>query len=409
MASPRTRAAVALGRATRRISRRLGQGRGAVIGGRMTSLVAPQALHDLAAGMEAVAVSGTNGKTTTTKLVATALRTLGPVVSNIEGANLPNGVLSALLEPHEPGARLVAEVDERWVSHLLARIPFRVVTLLNLSRDQIDRMAEVRSNAVRWRTALAAAPHRPTVVGNADDPLIVYAVPPGLDAVWVHAGLRWRWDALACPACGGRVDFDDGGQWGCRRCGFSRPPAQFALVDRGAAVEARGERVPLELRLPGTHTRANAAVAMATVSVLGVEPRAAAAAFATVEEVDGRYRHVWPGGRLFLAKNPAGWAEVLEVLAGTTAPLVIAFNANGPDGRDPSWLYDVPLEHLQGRRVIVTGERATDLSVRLRYAGVEHDVEPSLTTALDAGRALHADVLATYTAFGQVKRVLDGE
>jgi UDP-N-acetylmuramate-alanine ligase len=78
MPSPRTRAAVVLGRATRRISRRLGQGSGAVIGGRVTSLVAPQALHELADGMEAVAVSGTNGKTTTTRLVATALRTLGP-------------------------------------------------------------------------------------------------------------------------------------------------------------------------------------------------------------------------------------------------------------------------------------------------------------------------------------------
>ena len=118
----------------------------------------PDVLARAAAGVPAVAVSGTNGKTTTTRLIATALETLGPVATNIHGANLPNGVVSALLEPHPDGTRLVAEIDERWLPAVMAQVSFRAVVLLNLSRDQIDRMAEVRSNAVRWRAALARQP-----------------------------------------------------------------------------------------------------------------------------------------------------------------------------------------------------------------------------------------------------------
>ena len=127
-------------------------------------------------------------------------------------------------------------------------------------------------------------------------------------------------------------------------------------------------------------------------------------------DVDGRYRALWGDGqpgRLFLGKNPAGWLEVLEVLdADGRRPLVLVFNANQPDGRDPSWLWDVPVERLRGREVIVAGERATDMAVRLRYADVDHRVAPSLDAALAEGRRLGADVLATYTAFWQVKGAL---
>src|SRR3954451_24937152 len=152
---PRLRLAGTLGRAAQRTSLRLGRGNGAVIGGKVATLLCPDVLTRATAGLPAVAVSGTNGKTTTTRLIATALETLGPVASNIHGANLPNGVVSALLDPHPDGTRLVAEIDERWLPAVMAQVSFRAVVLLNLSRDQIDRMAEVRSNAVRWRAALA--------------------------------------------------------------------------------------------------------------------------------------------------------------------------------------------------------------------------------------------------------------
>jgi len=366
-------------------------------------------LRRASTGVTAVAVSGTNGKTTTTRFIATAVQTLGPVVTNTHGANLPNGVVSALLEPHADGAVLVAEIDERWLPAVMDSIDFRVVVLLNLSRDQIDRMAEVRSNAVRWRATLTAT-HGVTVVANADDPIVAHAVPDAVAVVCVAAGMRWRWDAMSCPACGGRIDYGPGPHWACRQCARRRPEPDVTID--GDRVHLGDETVALHLDLPGEHIRSNAAMALAAARVLGVAPVDAAAAFATVTEVDGRYRSLWGDGhpgRRFLAKNPAGWLEVLEVLDDDVPrPLVIAFNANQPDGRDPSWLWDVPVERLRGRPVIVAGERGTDLAVRLRYAEVDHVVAPSLVSALDDGRRAGADVLATYTAFWQVKGVLPG-
>ena len=405
----RVRLAASLGRAAQRASMRLGRGNGAVIGGRVASLVCPDILERVSAGVTAVAVSGTNGKTTTTRLIATALATAGPVVTNVHGANLPNGVVSALLEPGPAQRSLVAEVDERWLPAVMAKVRFQVVVLLNLSRDQIDRMAEVRSNALRWRTALSGT-HGLTVVANADDPIVAHAVPPGVPVTWVAAGMRWRWDAMSCPACGGRIDYRDDGDWGCRQCGHRRPDATVTV--EGNEVRIDGGTVELDLELPGEHIRSNAAMALAAARLLEIDPTVAAASFATVDEVDGRYRSLWGdgrAGRLFLGKNPAGWLEVLEVLEQEgPRPLVLVFNANQPDGRDPSWLWDVPVERLRGRSVIVAGERATDMAVRLRYADVEHRVAPSLTAALDEGRQQEADVLATYTAFWQVKGALGG-
>jgi UDP-N-acetylmuramyl tripeptide synthase len=406
--NPRMRVAIGLGRLAQEASRRLGRGNGAVIGGRVAALACPDILRRAAAGRVAVAVSGTNGKTTTTRFIANALATQGPVVTNTHGANLPNGVTTALLERDAgDNASLVAEVDERWLPALLDQIDFQVVVLLNLSRDQIDRMAEVRSNAVRWRAALERSAMA-TVVANADDPIVVHAVPDGMPVVWVAAGLRWRWDAMSCPACGGRVDYGPDSYWACRQCGRQRPTP--AVVVDGDAVRLGSTVVELRLALPGEHVRSNAAMALAAAEILGVTPADGAATLGTVGDVDGRYRPMWGDGRpgrLYLAKNPAGWLEILEVLdAGEPRPLIVAFNANQPDGRDPSWLWDVPIERLRGRRVIVTGERATDMAVRLRYADVDHAVAPSLETALAEGRRLSADILATYTAFWQVKGVL---
>jgi UDP-N-acetylmuramyl tripeptide synthase len=405
----RTRLAAGAGRLTAAVSRRLGRGHGSVIGGRAILAIDPGALARLAAGHTVALVSGTNGKTTTTSLLAAAVGTAGPVVTNLQGANLPPGLAAALATGAPDATAAVLEVDEAWLGRVVDATRPRVVTLLNLSRDQLDRNNEVRTLSASWRRALGAA-SGVTVVANADDPLVVWGAGAAPRVLWVGAGQPWIDDAGGCPSCGGRIRFsgDPEGGWECGGCGLSRPPLDVGLVG-GEVRWAGGPDVRLDLQLPGRANRANAAMALTTASVLGVDPARAASALSGLDEVVGRYAVVEAGGcraRLLLAKNPAGWLEVFDFLRPPPLPVVVAINARIADGKDPSWLWDVPFERLRGRLVVATGERSRDLAVRLRYAEVEHVHEPDLIRSLVAARSPEIDVVANYTSFQQLRTAL---
>ena len=174
-------------------------------------------------------MTGTNGKTTTTRLLAVALAARGAkVVSNETGSNMPPGHVAALAGDRRAG-RAVLEVDEIYLPRVLAATKPAVVVLLNLSRDQLDRTNEVRMVAGHWRAALAAAPHA-IVVANADDPLVVWAAGAAAQVRWVAAGMGWQLDAVGCPSCEGRIAFDAAGSWACvTGCGFVRPDPMATL------------------------------------------------------------------------------------------------------------------------------------------------------------------------------------
>ncbi|MHB1924286.1 MAG: MurT ligase domain-containing protein [Acidimicrobiales bacterium] len=399
-----------------RASRLAGRGGGGVIGGRVTLLVDPDALAHLARGRRSVLVSGTNGKTTTTRFLAAALATAGPTATNSGGANLPFGLVAALSSA-PPGGLAALEVDEAYLGPVAAAVQPEVVCLLNLSRDQLDRINEVRLLAGRWRQALeAVAPapadaRGPTVVANADDPMVVWAASGAARIVWVGAGLSWRLDATGCPRCEGRIQFTDT-DWSCGDCGLARPEAEVTVDDVVLTVRA-GRRHPFTLSLPGQCNRSNAAVAATAASLLGVDEAQALAAMEPVADVTGRYGVVRVGGvpaRLLLSKNPAGWMEIFDFLRPPPSPVVVAINARIADGRDPSWLWDVPFERLAGRQVVATGERCRDLAVRLRYAEVDHVmVEDPVAAVAEARRFGDAsqpvDVVANYTSFQGLRRV----
>jgi UDP-N-acetylmuramyl tripeptide synthase len=403
----RTRVAVGLGRAVNAVSRAAKLGSGTVIGGRVTLKVDPKVLGNLLAGRRVALVSGTNGKTTTTRLLAAAAATAGPIASNTTGSNMVPGIVAALGEA-PAAAPAILEVDEFWVRIVTAQVSPDVVALLNLSRDQLDRSTEVRVVAESWRKALVASPST-HVVANADDPLVAWAAQEAGSVTWVGARSSWRLDATSCPVCAGRIDFAEP-VWRCTKCDFARPELDWWFED-GSVAGADGRRFPLQLGLPGRHNESNAVVAFAAAVRLGIEPGAALAAIGSVDEVAGRYRRVTVDGgtaRLLLAKNPAGWAELLAVLRPPPTPVVVALNANIADGKDTSWIYDVPFEQLHGRRVVATGERATDLSVRLRYAEVDHVLIPDPVEAVRAVAADDADVAANYTSFQQLLTRLGG-
>jgi CobQ-like glutamine amidotransferase family enzyme len=317
---------------------------------------------------------------------------------------MPAGIVTAL------GARgfaktAVLEVDEGYVPQLIDELHPSVIVLLNLSRDQLDRVGEVRMIANRWRQALndTAA----IVVANADDPLVAYAASSAARVFWVGMGSSWHRDAYHCPNCDGRIEYDETG-WSCA-CGFGRP-RRIAEVQGEELVLEDGTRLAIETELPGDFNRANLAIAAIAARCLGVDPTSSLRAMSTVKDVAGRFSTFNLDGRnvqLLLAKNPAGWTSLIDLARGAHLELVIAINSRIADGHDPSWLFDVPFERLRGHTVIASGDRRFDLAVRLRHAEVTHRVgDASALRALRELTSGDVEVIANYTAFQDLRHDL---
>ncbi len=398
----RLRAALGAGRAASALSRWTGRGSGGVIGGRVVLKVQPQTPRLLSEGRRVMLVSGTNGKTTTTALLAAAMGTLGRVASNADGANTPPGFVAALAD--STAERVVLETDEGWLPWTVAQAHPETALLLNLSRDQLTRHHEVGKLAVSWRSALCDVP---TAVGNADDPDVVWAAMASPEQVWVAAGQWWTQDSVACPRCGNRCH-RDGEHWECGGCGLARPEPDWWVEDD--ELVSTDVRLPLQLPLPGRFNKANAAMVVAAAAHEGADPQKVVEALRAVRTVAGRYAVEDYHGhriRLLLAKNPAGWLETIELISQGDAPLVLAFNSQGVDGRDPSWLYDVSFRSLAGRKIVVIGERSADMGVRLKLDGLEYvDAGRRVRDALDLLPPGRVDVLANYTAFQDARREL---
>ena len=402
----RARLATTVGGAAATVSRLAGKGDGSVIGGIIGLRLEPDLLSLLARGRQIVLVTGTNGKTTTTRLITAALTPLGrQIASNIYGANMEAGLTSAL--SRAPAAPLaVLETDEKYIPAMVKATSPRVVVLLNLSRDQMDRAAEIWLLARRWRDALADAPGC-RVVANADDPLVAWAASGARQVTWVAAGQRWRDDSWCCPHCGAHLE-REGDDWACRECSYRRPPVSWVLTG-DHVIDPSGRARPLELALPGRANRANAVVALAVADAFGVNTVQALRELRGVTSVAGRYTQVNRHGceiRLLLAKNPAGWLEALDVLAPPPVPVLLAVNAQGPDGRDTSWLWDVDYRRLRGRIVLVGGERKLDLAVRLEADEVPFRMVQNIDEAVHLAASPNLDVLANYTAFQQYRAVV---
>ncbi|MDE3081981.1 MAG: DUF1727 domain-containing protein [Acidobacteriota bacterium] len=387
--SARARVAVVALRAVNWLSRATGRGAGTVAGGRVGLRICPDLLEQLSAGRSIICVSGTNGKTTTTALVAAGWG--DKVATNATGANMPAGHVAALATTR--ARRVVLEVDEAWLPEVLRRCTPRVVILLNLSRDQLDRASEVRVLAGKWRSALSRT--ATLVVANVNDPLIVFAAETASRVKWCDVPTTWLGDAQSCPHCT-RPLAPEHSTWHCV-CGFSRPVAVSTRLDEESLV-IDGDPVELTLNLLGDFNRANAAMALTALLEVGVAAGEAAARMREVTSVAGRFsRRTYRGQevRMLLAKNPAGFSALLEVIPPSPGEVWIAINARIADGRDPSWLYDVPFERLRGHRVRCFGDRKLDLATRLDYAGVEWRLDDGEVERVDGTLYL----LANYTAF----------
>jgi UDP-N-acetylmuramyl tripeptide synthase len=444
--SVRVSAALLIGRTAARMSRRLGRGGGTVIAGHLVPRLAPNALRDVTGSLPhgSIVVSGTNGKTTTTRLLAHILRNAGlRPIHNRAGANMLSGLFTAVTQATDWRGRArgdigLFEVDEATLPQALEHVQPRVLLLHNIFRDQLDRYGEVHFVANLWRTAAAHLSSASTLVLNADDPLVAdlgsgvtYGVsdPSVGSATLPHAA-----DARLCPRCGAAlryqvVFYGHLGHYACSRCEFARPtPAVTAtsvelLGDEGAnlTISLPDGVLRARMHLPGLYNVYNGLAAVAVCSVLGIRRDIIARGLETFTTAFGRVERIQVEDRqLFLAlvKNPVGFTEVLRTVLGPPGrrTLLIAINDLFADGTDGSWLWDVEFERLQNRvnQVVCAGRRAEDMAVRLKYAGIEPErihVENDLRRAIERTLAAAEPnesvyVLPTYTAMLAVRDLL---
>lgn len=380
-----------------------------MIGGLVAMTLDRSVLRQLASGRRTVVITGTNGKSTTTRMTAAALSTLGAVATNAEGANMDAGLVAALAADRRAGLAAL-EVDEMHVPHVSDAVEPAVLVLLNLSRDQLDRVGEINVIERTLRAGLARHPNA-VVVANCDDVLMTSAAYDSPNVVWVAAGGSWSNDSVSCPRSG-EVIVREPGHWYSTGADFKRPRPQWWFDDE-AVYGPDGLALPMRLALPGAVNRGNATQAVAAAVALGADPALAVAAVAEVDEVAGRYRSFALGrhqARILLAKNPAGWQEALSMVDDRAAGVVISVNGQVPDGEDLSWLWDVRFEHFaeafKTTPVVAAGERGTDLAVRLGYAGVQHTLVHDTVAAIESCPPGPVEVVANYTAFLQLQRRL---
>jgi lipid II isoglutaminyl synthase (glutamine-hydrolysing) len=438
------RAARGLARLVRAVSRRLGRTGGTTAPGRMLLRLSPGALGRMAAGLGrgAVLVSATNGKTTTSAMVAAALERSGqPVVHNRAGSNMSWGVATALLDAgREPGQLGLFEVDEAWLPRVAAELRPRACLLSNLFRDQLDRYGELELLADRWAALVAEQDGRARFVLNADDPLVAdlgrdrqgvtyFGVEDDSQAL---PDMQHAADSKHCRNCGAPYAYDAVylghlGRYRCPNCGRERPQPQVAATRvelegmRGSRVELRtpqGE-LSLALPLPGLYNVYNAVAAAALALELGVPLATIGQALEGFAGAFGRVETIPVAGRdlsILLVKNPAGANEVLRTLTleDGSLDLWLALNDRIADGRDVSWIWDADFELLAGhvRRVTCSGTRAEEMALRLKYAGidaeldVERDLGESLDSALARAESSRVYALPTYTALIELRDLL---
>jgi len=432
---------LAAARAVGALARRAGRGGGTSLPGKVLMRLEPEAISELAARLPrgTVIVSATNGKTTSTAMIASVLERAGiSLVHNRAGANMAGGVASSLLAATRAGGRIdgelgLFEVDEFWLAAMTEQLAPRALLLGNLFRDQLDRYGELETIADRWAIVLAGAARDARLVLNADDPLIA-------DLGREHTGVTYfgieddtmampemqhASDSKHCRRCGAAYVYEaiylgHLGRYRCPSCAQVRPaPAVSASQIRlhgtdGATFTLRtpGGSAEIELPLPGLYNVYNAVGAAALCLALEIPLAQIVAGLEAVTAAFGRAETIHVGERelsILLVKNPAGANEILRTLTLEDSELnVLAIlNDRTADGHDISWIWDADYEIFAGRvrRVTCAGTRAAELALRLKYAGVPEErlhVVPNLPAALDAALADAPSgrvfALPTYTA-----------
>jgi lipid II isoglutaminyl synthase (glutamine-hydrolysing) len=444
--------AVAAAKVAAGVSRRLKLGGGTALPGLVAERIDPGIVAGMASrlGQGSVLVTGTNGKTTTARLLRNIVEAAGFVpVANRAGSNMMRGVAAALAETarwdgsfSRRKRRLgIFEVDEATLPIVAAAVKPRAILFTNLFRDQLDRYGEVEHVADVWRETVRGLPQDVALALNADDPSVAYLRHEAKGPLFLYGlqdrspaekSLEHAADARWCASCGSELEYravfyGHLGHWRCPQCKEARPRVKVSAreIEAGEdhvsfAIKAPAGEIDVRLPLAGLYNVYNAVAATAAASALGIGREAIEDGLRSFKAAFGRQERLKVAGRdvqLILAKNPAGLNQVLRTITvdGAQKDVVLFLNDGIADGRDISWIWDVDFELLDGsmRAITVSGVRAWDMALRLKYAGLEpmQTVEPDTRQALrralkgtPEGQTLY--VIPTYTAMLEVRNLL---
>jgi len=453
-ASERARLALALavGKAAGTAAQALRLGGGTSVSGAVARHIDPEILQKVATASDArkVVVTGSNGKTTTCRMIAALGGVSGlRVLQNRAGSNLLQGVISAAVRGTDLQGRLDAqllllEVDEGWVGRVNSAVQPDVFVITNIFRDQLDRFGELYSMARALEAAIETLPASSTVVLNGDDPLVA-SLAPDAPARRLYFGIQGgvsefpdpdalagqtpehSADTIRCVQCQHpltykAVHLSHLGEYWCPECGAERPRLDIAVTTAFASAQGQGQgfeitvdtpagTFPLQVPLPGVHNVYNAAAALACVLPMPGPPRPdeARRAFAGLRPAFGRLETIRADGReviLAFVKNPTSYNTSLRTvlqhpvlrdtaLRNPPRMHVLAAHSNTVvDGQDFAWLWDVDLEQLVPRlaSLTISGTRAEEVALRFKYAGAD---PAAMRVVRDRAAALRTALAAT--------------
>ncbi|PIR80371.1 MAG: DUF1727 domain-containing protein [Candidatus Levybacteria bacterium CG10_big_fil_rev_8_21_14_0_10_35_13] len=374
-----------------------------------------------------ILIIGTNGKTTTTKLLQTILEHTGKrVLINSSGANLLNGIASSLIIHALLNARIkkdfaIFEVDENVFPAAALFIKPDFVIALNLFRDQLDRYGEIDTISKKWKDSIKNLKNTNLIL-NSDDPQIAYL---GKDVENVNyfgmeskslenITLEHSSDSLLCPNCGKKLSFSAYyfshlGKWKCDNCGFKRPSPDIT-------------HTPF-YPIPGTHAMYDVLASVLLAKKLKISNKVIEKSLRSFKPAFGRQEIIVSNGRqiqFFLSKNPTSFNESLKTITSLNPKnLLILLNDRIPDGTDVSWIWDIDFEKLleKNTKLYVSGDRVYDLALRLKYAGISRenyktfenisDAINSGLTSTGANDTLY--ILPTYSAMLEARKILTGK
>lgn len=402
-----------------KISFKLNLGNGSTWPGHIALLLNPKILKSLESKLKSgsIVIAGTNGKTTTTKLIREVLEKKFKVVHNQSGANLLNGIASALIK--NSGQIGIFEVDENTLPHLINSFTPEVVVILNLFRDQLDRYGEVNTIALKWKKSLERLPKETTVILNADDPQVAF-LGQNLKSKVIYFGLNdpklflktpeHATDSTYCPKCGNKlfykgIYYSHIGVWSCLKCSFSRP--KFTSLN-------------ISSPLSGTYNLYNLLAAQTVLNELGFSNEEVKKCLINFQPAFGRQEEIIFNNkkiRILLSKNPTGYNQSIKTLdefSKDKKTIILVLNDRIPDGRDISWIWDVDFENLKdkAKKIFISGDRAYDMALRIKYADIKNyylndNLKACLLKAVSEANELY--ILPTYSAMLEVRKILMGK